>query len=473
MKTGSSRFISLVRYTDLPGRMGQLSKRSQQFLEDIRSLGFTKTMDDLEKGKLRVFNQLNFLQFLTGIIVPLCCFFGNYKFPLSSFFIASLPAWVSLLVLYINLYYRYEAGMILYFVLYPLVTSIVYMNGLNLGVELFFILNGILAVFFLQEISQMIFSVGLSMTSYFVLVVMETNYGYQLQVTNPKLYMFNQVTAIAFIFYGLFLIKKENNLYELGILASNKTLQENNEKIEGQKLVIEEKARELDELNSLKNKLFSVISHDLKTPMYALRNLFGSMQQLDVPGEEIKEMIPDVVSDLGYLTGLMENLLQWAKSQMEAGSVLTTEIDLGHLIQGVVNVQHLQASSKKINISWNVDESCSVYADKDMINLVLRNLVSNAIKYTSAGGHVRVIAEHTGSSCKISVSDTGVGMSADVMEKINLKNYYTTNGTANENGTGLGLMLCQEFLSQNNSQLEVKSKPGEGSVFAFVLPTGI
>jgi two-component system, sensor histidine kinase and response regulator len=366
MKTGSSKFIlyneklkgflskrfleslkgkwpallQKVKHNDLSVRMERLSQRSQHYLEDIKSLGLTKKMDDLERRKLSVFNQLNFFQFVTGIIVPVSCFFGNNKFPLNSFFIASLPAWVSLLVLYINFYYRYEAGMLTYFVLYPLVNSIVYMNGMNLGVELFFILNGILAVFFLQEISQMVFSIGFSMVSYFVLAVINKNYPYQLQTANFFFYLFNQIAAIAFIFYGLFLIKKENNLYELGILATNRELQETNEKIEKQKLVIEEKAKELDELNSLKNKLFSVISHDLKTPMYALRNLFGSMQQMNVSGKEIKQLIPDVVSDIGYLTGLMENLLLWAKSQMNAGSLQLREIDMGSMVEEVVNDQY-------------------------------------------------------------------------------------------------------------------------------------
>ena len=104
-------------------------------------------------------------------------------------------------------------------------------------------------------------------------------------------------------------------------LATNKDLQEKNEKIEKQKAEIEQKAAELSELNSLKNKLFSVISHDMKTPMYALRNLFRSMQQLDMSGKEIKSIIPDVVSDLNYTTGLMENLLHWVKSQMHSASI--------------------------------------------------------------------------------------------------------------------------------------------------------
>src|SRR5450631_875280 len=168
LKERSLQFFQQLKNVSLHDRVEALTQKSQHFLEEIKSLGFTRTMDELERGKLSVFNQLNFFQFITGIVVPLICFFGNYKFPIAAFFVASLPAWVSLVVLYLNFYFRYEAGMITYFILYPLATSIVFMSGMNLGVELYFILNGILAVFFLPLISQMLFSVGLSMVSYFV-----------------------------------------------------------------------------------------------------------------------------------------------------------------------------------------------------------------------------------------------------------------------------------------------------------------
>jgi signal transduction histidine kinase len=463
-------FSLQVRNSSLPSKMEAFSQKSHHFLEEIKSLGFTKTMDELEKGKLSVFNQLNFFQFLTGIIVPMICFFGNNKFPLSFFFMASLPAWVSLLVLYLNFYYRYEAGMITYFILYPLVTSVVYMSGMNLGVELYFILNGILAVFFLPMISQLLFSVGLSMISYFVLVVLNNHYNYQLHSANLFLYLFNQITAILFIFYALFLIKKESNLYQFGILATNKALQETNEKIERQKTEIEEKAIELGELNSLKNKLFSVISHDMKTPMYALRNLFGSMQQSGMSGEEIKAIIPDVVTDLNYTTGLMENLLHWVKSQMNSASVCPQPIDMGAITDEVVNVQQLQASSKQIAITFEIPEQIIAFADKDMVTLVLRNLLSNAIKFTPVKGKISIRLKSDGPFCRVSVVDNGIGMNAESIARIHQNNYYSTFGTAKESGTGLGLMLCKEFLARNGGSLMIESKPGKGSTFSFTLP---
>src|SRR5450432_1667270 len=459
-----------VKNRSLHDRMESFSQKSHHFLEEIKSLGFTRTMDELEKGKLSVFNQLNFFQFITGIVVPLLCFFGNYKFPIAAFFIASLPAWVSLVVLYLNFYFRYEAGMITYFVMYPLATSIVFMSGMNLGVELYFILNGILAVFFLPLISQMLFSLGLSMVSYFVLVVINKEYNYQLHTSNFFLYLFNQVTAIVFIFYALFLIKKENNLYQFGILATNKALKEKNEKIEKQKAEIEQKATELDELNSLKNKLFSVISHDMKTPMYALRNLFRSMQQMNMSGNEIKAIIPDVVTDLNYTTGLMENLLHWVKSQMQSANISPGELNMEEIIEEAVHVHKLQASTKKISIKREMDEPFTVFADKDMVTLIFRNLLSNAIKFTPGKGQIIIRLKNEFPFCRVFIIDNGIGMDQEALKRIQEKNYYSTSGTAKETGTGLGLMLCKDFLSRNGGALMIESEKGKGSSFSFTLP---
>ena len=452
------------------GRVELLTQKSQDFLQDIKSIGLTKTMDDLERRKLSIFNQLNFFQLVTGLIVPITFLFGNQKFPVTSFLIASMPAFVSFLVLCLNLYYKHQAGMVAYFILYPVVTSLVYMRGMNLGVELFFILYGVLSVFFLQEITHMLFAISLSMISYFTLAVLCTHYTYQLQTANLFFYLFNQLIAIVFIFYGLFLIKKENTLYQFSILTTNRELQQKNKKIEKQKAEIEEKAKELSELNSLKNKLFSVIAHDLKSPMYALRNLFSQMQEQEIPTREIRTMIPDVVNDLNYTTGLMENLLQWAKSQMQSETINPQPNDLLQLTAEVINILHLQAVSKKITIQNHIKKPFPVFADRDMVHLVLRNLISNAIKFTPQKGEINIRIVENGSSVKLSVQDTGIGISEEEMRKINENNYYTTKGTSSEAGTGLGLMLCKEFLIKNKGRLEISSKQGEGSTFSFTLP---
>ncbi len=441
------------------------SLSSLQFLEKIKSIGFTPQMEDYEKRKLGIFNQLNFFQLLAGIIVPIAGMIRNRQFPPSVWAIALIPPMISILVLWLNSRREYFGALLSYFVAYPFATCIVYLSGVNLGVELSFILYGILSVFFLQEISQMLFALGLSMVSYFVLAVVCKNYTYQLATANVFLYFFNQLMAIGFIFYGLFLVKKENTGYQFSIL------QQKEEIVENEKL-LKRQTEELMQVNAFKNRLFSIIAHDLKSPIYALRTLFRNMQQYDTPAEDIKGMVPEVVNELTYTTSLMENLLQWARSQMQADAVKPQMIDIPGLVTEVGRLLRLQAEAKGIQVSQKVDGSVRAFADKDMVNLILRNLLSNAIKYTPEGGKIEVGVCKGLEGAEIYVKDSGMGMSEEALEKIHLNNYYTTKGTAGESGTGLGLMLCREFAARNGGKLEIGSQVGVGSIFTVTLPEG-
>jgi two-component system sensor histidine kinase/response regulator len=432
-------------------------------LERIKALGSTDFMDDYEKRKLGIFNQLNFFQLITGILIPIAGALTNHRFPLIAWVVASLPALVSILVLALNARRHHDLAQITYFVLSPIATSIVYIWGINMGVELSFILYGILGVFFIQDISQMLFALGLSMVSYFVLAVVCENYTYQLATANIFFYVFNQLLAIAFIFYGLFLIKKENAGYQHSILQQK-------EEITANGLLLQQQTDELTLINAFKNRLFSIIAHDLKSPIYALRNLFRNMQQYDLPAEEIKGMVPEVVNELTYTTSLMENLLHWARSQMQADTVKPQMIDVSGLMNEVVRLLRLQADAKQIKVTYKEDPSIVAFADKDMINLILRNLLSNAIKYTPEKGCIEVGARRAGTAIAIYVKDTGMGIPPDALQKIQQSNFYTTKGTAGEAGTGLGLMLCKEFVARNGGTLQIESTPGKGSIFTFTLP---
>lgn len=475
-KDSTIRLGKKIKQTDVRELPVYLQEQLWELDTRIRSIGNTEDMDDFEKRKLGLFNQLNFLGLITGIIAPIAGIFNDHTLPTLSWIIAFFPGLISMLVLFLNHHRRYEIAILAYFILQPFGTSLVYLSGINLGVELFFILYGILSVFFLQRISHMMFSLGFSMISYFMLAVVLKNYTYQLESASLYFYLFNQVLAIIFIFYGLYLIKKENTGYQFSILNKNRELHRVNLEIEKQRMVIEDKAAQLQEqtiqlteLNSLKNKLFSVISHDLKTPMYALRNLFSNMQQYDLPPEEVKSLIPDVVNDLNYTTGLMENLLQWAKNQMRSDTVHPQAMDVTNIANDVCGLLRLQAEAKRIHINCTLQSQVVVFADRDMIHLILRNLLSNAIKFTPEDGEVSIIAEDKRNMIQISVKDTGVGMDEETLQKL-FNEYYTSKGTANESGTGLGLMLCKEFLTKNGGRMYITSEVGKGSVFSFTLP---
>ena len=457
--------------------VGHFSQKNLHFLEKIKTIGFLKTMDDYEKRKLGIFNLLNFLQLLSGIFIPLIGSWHNENLPLNIWIKACLPATTSALILYLNHTRKYEAALLSYFILYPFLTCVVYLNGINPGVELSFIFYGILSVFFLKDMGYMLFSVAWSMINFFILAVVLKHFRYHLATLDRPLYMFNQLLAIAFIFYGLYLIKKENAGYQLKILKKNKALhrvnlevQKRNNEIAEKATLLKTQAAELSELNSLKSKLFSVIAHDLKAPMYALRNLFNDSQKYNLPGEELKKMLPEVVNDLNYTVGLMENLLQWAKSQMQAEAVKSGTVDVTKLIGDVLQLLRLQAEAKKIYIEPKTPLPVFVSGDKDMINLVLRNLLSNAIKFTPENGRISVGANEHSSFVEIYVQDNGMGLSPEALNKINENDFFTTKGTASESGTGLGLMLCKEFLNKNGGQMHIESEVGKGSIFSFTLP---
>ncbi len=441
----------------------RLKSRILVLLRFIKNIGASAAMDDYERRKLGIFNLLNFFQIVTGLLVPVTGLFNHHHAPVMAWLLAPTPAFISIVVLWLNARQKKDAAMIAYFILYPVVTSVVFMSGMNLGVELFFILYGILSVFFLQQISHMLFSVSLSMISYFILAVVWKEYRYQAEQDYLPFYLFNQLLAIVFIFYGLFLIKKENALYQDNILTKNREIAE-------KAALLKEQADKLSELNLLKNKLFSVIAHDLKSPMYALQTVFRNMQQLDLPAREVKKLLPDVVTDLTYTTGLMENLLQWAKSQMQSEVSSPEMIDISTVTADVISLLRLQADTKQLYIENKMDEPAEVYADHNMVSFVLRNLLSNAIKFTPAQGYIEVYATSHPGYIEVSVKDSGEGLTASEIQKIGLHNYYTTKGTANEPGTGLGLMLCKEFLSGSGGQLHIQSTKGMGSVFSFSLP---
>jgi signal transduction histidine kinase len=191
-----------------------------------------------------------------------------------------------------------------------------------------------------------------------------------------------------------------------------------------------------------------------------------------MPAEDIKSLIPDVKKDLNYTVSLMENLLQWAKTQMQSHTVKPQLINLGDIVDEVMHLLHLQAEAKNINITKNVNGPVYAWADYDMINLVIRNLVSNAVKFTPPGGHICIGSCEQATFAELYVKDDGNGMSAKDVKKINTHEFFTTNGTAQEQGTGLGLMLCKEFLTKNDGCLRIESEPGKGSTFSFTLPLG-
>jgi signal transduction histidine kinase len=173
---------------------------------------------------------------------------------------------------------------------------------------------------------------------------------------------------------------------------------------------------------------------------------------------------------MNFATSLMENLLVWARDQMKNASAQPEHLELGAMVADVSKLLRLQAANKNITINTGIRSRVDCYADREMVNLVLRNLLSNAIKFTPAGGKISIDSHIDSDRVVINVTDTGVGIKAENIRLIFNNDYFTTRGTNGESGTGVGLLLCKDFLEKNGGHIHVKSNPGEGSTFSFALP---
>lgn len=233
------------------------------------------------------------------------------------------------------------------------------------------------------------------------------------------------------------------------------------------------KTNELRDLNASKDKFFSIIAHDLKNPFNVLVS-YTSILKTDLDMFS-KDELTQIISDLNQASengfNLLQNLLLWTRSQTNRIHLFKSNFILFDICEQVKALVELNMLSKKQNLIIDIDPDLVVYADKDMISTVLRNLVFNAIKFSDQGAYIVVRASKTVSSVQLDVIDTGVGISEDIIKKLFvIDNNTTTPGTEGETGTGLGLVICREFVEKNNGLIWVKSKSGEGSVFSFTIP---
>ena len=248
---------------------------------------------------------------------------------------------------------------------------------------------------------------------------------------------------------------------------SNKQLKAVNAKVEQQNV-------ELQNLNATKDKFFSILGHDLKSPLNSLSsfsnlliNYFDSLSK-----EEIQTLATDLDKSLKNLYSLLDNLLEWARSQTGNISFTPEQFDLTTVLHENKELLQVQAVGKEITILQERTVPLIISSHKHSITTVVRNLVANAIKFTPQGGHIKIQVFENQHEAIVSIADTGVGMSEAVIQKLfRIDSKLSTLGTANEKGTGLGLVLCKDFVEKNGGRLWVESKEGQGSVFYFSIPT--
>lgn len=230
---------------------------------------------------------------------------------------------------------------------------------------------------------------------------------------------------------------------------------------------------QLRELNATKDKFFSIIAHDLKNPIGAFKNVLELLYENfdEFSKEEILEFIEPLKESSTQLFSLLENLLIWARAQTGRIQLEFVEFNLINLIENNVSLLKLQAENKQIQLLTEIPEKLMVFADLNSINTVIRNLISNALKFTYPGGKITVSAKEQDDFALVCVEDTGMGMNEETKSKLfRIDVHHTSLGTNQEKGTGLGLIICKEFVEANGGKIWVESEEGKGSKFFFTVP---
>ncbi len=229
----------------------------------------------------------------------------------------------------------------------------------------------------------------------------------------------------------------------------------------------------LREMNEIKNRFFSILSHDLRNPFGSVLGYSEMLREdfHDLSDEEKINFIEQINIASNRIYRLLEDLLEWSKLNMDSFDPDLMKLDLFDEAEETISLLKINAAKKNVQLENQIQPGCEIYSDASMVQLLLRNLISNAIKFSPPGGDIKVSSKENDGYVEISVADNGIGIQPDKIPLLfRLDAKYSTEGTAKEKGTGLGLVLCKEIVDKLKGQIRVESQPGKGSTFTFLLP---
>jgi len=271
------------------------------------------------------------------------------------------------------------------------------------------------------------------------------------------------ILALAILSFSQFRLKKN----------TNKLLKHKNDQLREANKKLTHSEHNLKELNDTKDKFFSIIAHDLKNPFQSLlgfsETLYYEAEQ--ITKEELREYTRLIYESSQNLYNLLSNLLQWSKSQLGSIKLSAVKINLYEAVDDVLSLLNISVTKKNITITNAVDTNATLLADKHVISTVLRNLISNAVKFTDKKGEIKISSRMKEDKIEVSVQDNGRGIDRENEKKLfKIDQEHSTRGTENESGTGLGLILCKELIIQSGGEISVETELGKGSTFKFTLP---
>lgn len=285
-------------------------------------------------------------------------------------------------------------------------------------------------------------------------------------VRNAFIAVFVLILALQVFIYSRYRLKKK----------MNKMLEEKNTELDTANEKLRESETNLRDLNHTKDRFFSIIAHDLKNPLHSFISTSDSLQDSfdEMNREQAGGLVRDLHTNSKYLYSLLENLFQWAQSQTGRITFSPENMDIFEAIDMAIYLTGQNAEKKGVKVVSEVAPGTPVHADRSMVATILRNLLDNAVKFTPGGGQVTIKAVNKNQWVEISVTDNGTGMPEDVKNNLfKIDRTVSTPGTEGEKGTGLGLIICKEFIQKHGGQIRVNTELNRGTTFSFTLPVSI
>jgi signal transduction histidine kinase len=242
--------------------------------------------------------------------------------------------------------------------------------------------------------------------------------------------------------------------------------------IASQARILQQQNDQLEKHHNFRNKIFTIISHDLRAPFNSVRGLLDLLQSQCLSANEITNVFGLLGRDIDATAAMLNNLLAWSRAQLKGSNINWQSVNLQQLAADNIHLADAQAALKNIRIRNEVPPHLMAFTDQERLSFVLRNLLANAMKFTFVNGEIKLQAREKDGKVEIAVSDNGQGISSKNIARLFTEERFSTPGTSHEKGTGLGLMLSKEFIETLKGDITVESRLEQGSVFRVLLPSG-
>jgi len=427
----------------------------QVVLQNILSLGISVDMQPEEKIRIRNLNLSCIISLLvTTTYLVVAWDSPAYRVNIFLIMFCVIIGWLSSYLGFFSF-----AKHFIFFSTCFVLTSLSICFGAGLGVEYYFIILFISVMSHLSQAHLLSIWAAVPVSGFILSKFSHLYFGafFEGPVLMPYMYVANVIFPFIISYVILRDYLREHSHYRQELVENN--------------LILEKQKTELLESNEIKNKLFSILAHDLRAPFKSVSGFLTLLEGDYLTGEERDKFLKKLNAQLNSSSDMLDNLLIWAAKQQTKLNTNFEKLDIHELLQEKLSFFEALANDKQIKLHYQVEPNTNVYADPQQMAFVLRNLIGNAIKFTYKGGQIFINAHKKDDThWEISVSDTGKGMKAKEIDLVfNEKQHFSTSGTAKEKGTGIGLPLCKEFIENHGTSLNISSKEGQGSRFYFTL----